>query len=263
MRARLSLLGVALALVPIMGAGARAQMFGDRTLGRMTGPRTSTAFDGLGAFGSRQSSASRTSGAGRSSGSGQSSATAAEMFGFGTITDRRARGGENSGFVGADSGDIRGFVGMQQAENTGRIESAVSDLRIETGPDANRPGAAVPRTRVRMYDPRLKVSFDFAPRPTAEVSTDLTRRLQSSLQSPLQSSLMREAAGSIEVSKEGTTAILRGEVASERDRRLARLLLLLEPGISNVQNQLIVSPPGSTPANPRSTEPAARAENQP
>ena len=251
MRGKLTLLGLALAMLPIMADHAQAQMFGNRTLGSIAPPRTQTTAGGLGAFGSRQSSANQ-----GSSGSGQSAGRAAEMFGFGAVAERHTRGGREAGdFVGTDSRDIRGFVGMQQAENTGQVESAVSDLRIETGPDANRTGAAAARPRIRMYEPRLRVDFGFAPRPTAEVSTELTRRLESCL--------TPGGTGSIEVSKEGATASLRGEVASERDRRLARLLLLLEPGISTVENQLIVRPPRSTPGYPRSTEPAARPENQP
>ena len=251
MSAKLTLLGLALAMLPMMAGDAGAQMFGDRTLGRIAPPRTVTTTSGLGGFGSRQSSTNRAS-----PGSGQSSGTAAEMFGFGAVAERHVRGARDaSDFVGTDSRDIRGFVGMQQAENTGQVESAVSDLRIETGPDANRAGAASPRTRARMYDPRLKVGFGFAPRPTAEVSTHLTRRLQSSL--------ALEGTGSIEMSQKGGTAILSGEVASERDRRLARLLLLLEPGISTVENRLTVRPPRSTPQDLRATPPsAARPENQ-
>ena len=106
-----------------------------------------------------------------------------------------------------------------------------------------------------MYGPRLKVDFGFAPRPTAQVSTELTLRLESSL--------ALAGTGSIEVSKEGGKAILRGQVASERDRRLARLLLLLEPGISTVENQLIVGPPRSTPEELESTPTSAQPESQP
>ena len=38
------------------------------------------------------------------------------------------------------------------------------------------------------------------------------------------------------------TAILRGRVATEHDRSLAAALLLLEPGIWHVQNELVVEP---------------------
>ena len=144
---------------------------------------------------------------------------------------------------------------MQQAEGSGEIQSAVSDLRIETGPDANRTQATPSRPRVQMYDPRLKVNFDFPRQPTGKVNLELARRLESSL--------TLSGTGRIEVSQEGATAILRGEVASERNRRLARLLLLLEPGISNVQNELVVKALEPAPQASRSAENGSRLEDRP
>ena len=41
----------------------------------------------------------------------------------------------------------------------------------------------------------------------------------------------------------GRTAILRGEVTSARERDLAELAALVEPGISAVKNELVVATP--------------------
>ena len=54
----------------------------------------------------------------------------------------------------------------------------------------------------------------------------------------------------IEASAAGGFATLRGEVASERDRTLIERLVLFEPGISAVRNDLKVVPPQSDSASP-------------
>jgi hypothetical protein len=166
------------------------------------------------------------------------------------LSARYVRGNRDAAdFVGADSGDERGFVGRRQADSTEQVESAVTDLQIETGPDANRTPSAA-RQRIRMYEPRLAVDFRFTPRPAETVNIELARRLETSLR------LSR--SGRIEVSWEGAKATLRGEVPSERDRKLARLMLLLEPGVSDVQNDLIVKAPQPAVGQDRSTAPTAR-----
>jgi hypothetical protein len=134
---------------------------------------------------------------------------------------------------------------MQQADSSGQVRSAITNLRIQTGPDANRTQSS--RQTGPMYRPRLKVDFDVAGQPIDQVSSNLIRRLESSL-------ALADSSW-IEVSLVGRKAILRGEVASERDQRLARLLLLLEPGISDVRNDLAVKPPSSRPDRTPPTQP--------
>jgi hypothetical protein len=140
-------------------------------------------------------------------------------------------------FVGTDLGEARGFVGSQQATALGgeaEITSAIDEFQLELSPDANVTAEPVVPARTGMYPPRLQVSFDFQPRPQGEVSTKLAGRLGSILS-------LGESS-SIEVLVEGDVAILRGEVASERDRRMAGLIVLLEPGIADSRNELTVNP---------------------
>jgi len=49
-------------------------------------------------------------------------------------------------------------------------------------------------------------------------------------------------AGSLKVEMEGQVAVLRGEVASQHERDLVGRLVLLEPGIADVRNELRVGP---------------------
>ena len=182
----------------------------------------------------------------RSLGSSLSRRTPLGSSGVGAIggSERYVRGNRReTNFVGVDSRDIRGFVGSQAGSSSGRIRSAVSGLRIETAPDANRPGRQTSQSRTGMYRPRLSVDFGFPPLSSEQVSTNLTRQLEISLTRHLVSAFSIDQIRLIEVSLEGQKATLRGEVSSEREWKLAELLALFEPGISEVQNELIVKPP--------------------
>jgi hypothetical protein len=87
---------------------------------------------------------------------------------------------------------------------------------------------------------RVPIRLGFAPPPVAapQFSANLTNRLAKTT--------AIQAAGDISVSLEGRTAILRGTVATEADRRLAESLARLEPEVSAVQNELVVSSAGTT-----------------
>lgn len=212
---------VALALAAVLG-GAResaAQLFGSRSLGGSLARRTRTT-------------------AGRP-------ATASNVGGEVRGNERFVRGNRQStNFVGTDSRELRSFVGAQQGTVSGTAQSATSGLRIESAPDANQGRVLSGPPRTGMYRPRLRVEFRFTPQSPQALSTALTRQL-------------RACPGihqtrPIEVWVEGETATLRGEVASERDRALARLMVLFEPGISQVQSELTLTGlPRTAAGNPQ------------
>lgn len=205
MKAILAAVGLAATLAAAGEAGA--QLFGTRTLG--------------------------TSLARRTRGAGAVATTGSNVVGSVRLNERYIRGNRGRvDFVGGDSQEQRGFVGSEQAQAGGAIRSAVSDLRIESAPDANRGQARTTPPRTGMYGPRLRVDFAFSPQSPAALSTVLAGQLR-------ECPAIRRS-GPIEVSVEGETATLRGEVASERDRTLARLIVLFEPGISQVRNELTV-----------------------
>ena len=88
-----------------------------------------------------------------------------------------------------------------------------------------------------MYDPRLQVGFTYTEPPTRQRALDIEKRLANTPNLGL--------LGPVEVTIQGETATLTGLVASPRDRTLAGLLLTLEPGISEVRNDLaVVQRPG-------------------
>jgi hypothetical protein len=55
------------------------------------------------------------------------------------------------------------------------------------------------------------------------------------------------ANGSVKVEMEGEIAVLRGEVKTKHDADLMTRVLLLEPGIADVRNELTVAPPKAAP----------------
>ena len=78
----------------------------------------------------------------------------------------------------------------------------------------------------------LSIGFTQAPTSTTVVSSRFSRRLDN-----LPGIQLR---GPVSVQMEGRTAVLRGIVTSENDRDLVGRLALLEPGISEVQNELTI-----------------------
>jgi hypothetical protein len=86
-----------------------------------------------------------------------------------------------------------------------------------------------------MYLPKVELGFEPRPPVTqARASLQLERMLARA------SRLSPDCR--IEVSVAERTAMLRGEVPSATDRELVELLVSFEPGISAVQNELVVNP---------------------
>ena len=81
---------------------------------------------------------------------------------------------------------------------------------------------------------RIRSAIQVDPIPPARVQQTATTRLR---KLPLQ----RNLAG-VNVQMFGRTAVVSGTVGSERDRRMTELLLRLEPGVSKVDNRVVVSP---------------------
>ncbi len=172
-------------------------------------------------------------------------------------------------FVGPDLRELRRFIGAIQGRATGRVVPMTQSLRKPADRSASMNQQLAPAARGQLYNPRLTLGFQ-AP---AVNSTGQAAHLQDVL-----ASSPHLSANRIEVSLEGRTAILRGEVLSAKDRDLAQILASFEPGISAVDNQLRIvqrsrvsdpfgAPPTgarpdaspqtpSTPSTPSSTRPA-------
>lgn len=146
-------------------------------------------------------------------------------------------------FVGSDSGDAAGFVGLQQAEDTAAAETSLAtSLRSLLNRRVNM--IMPPRKTTDLYYPQVVVGFDYTPRAADQISSAVTRQVMTHPG--------LKVTTPIEVSVEGTTATLRGAVASERDRALVEQMVLFEPGISSVRNLLTLSAPPPVPPPPSS-----------
>ena len=161
-------------------------------------------------------------------------------------------GRQPTDFVGTDSGDRRRFVGSIQANNRrARTPTALLPLRPE--PNVNQ--AQTPsesNSSTSLYPPRLTLDDELMAIQPVGVQASLERRLE---RSPA-----IHRTGPLEVSLEGRTATLRGTVASTKDRELAELWVRLEPGVSDVQNDLRVKPAAEPIANPPSLPPSTPRE---
>ena len=74
------------------------------------------------------------------------------------------------------------------------------------------------------------------------------------------------SAGGVNVQIEGKTAVLRGTVASDHDRALAQQLAMLEPGVSQVKNELQVAgsaPRGASPTGSNTSGSSSPASSSP
>lgn len=143
-------------------------------------------------------------------------------------------------FVGRDMSERRQFVGLTQGEISGSVTSSTAGLNVEMANDANKRLTPATASRKYMYDPRLRIGFEVV-RPTSQQTAQtITRQLAQSLGQGL--------LGPIVVSVQNETATLKGQVATEHDRRLAALIVLLEPGISKIKNDLTILPHTKPPA---------------
>ena len=209
LRQSLRLVGLALVAMAVMPDGAQAQAVGRGGLGRNLGP------------------AAR--------GRANVVPPPAEATGVISGSERFLRENRDPrAFVGGSRLEQQSFVGSQQALGAGRVPAATETLRPtqDSSRRVNRPLPPLPA--VGLYYPRLELSSDLvrdlqtqgAGRPTAE-----RRRRSEEL---LNERLQRLTPLGAEVKIEGRTAIIQGQLDSERSRNLLISMLKMEAGIDDV-----------------------------
>lgn len=216
-------------------------LFGDRTVGGGTS-ELNRSFGGSGAAG------------------GLSSTSAANV-GQVDSSDRFVRGSRRPGqFVGTDRNEAQTFTGTSQAGGnvSAGSSSGLSAGGIGGARGGNRSGGAGRNQRART-DVRisLRVAFDYPKATSSQISATLVRRLTNLQQ-------IRTLSG-VEILVNDGTAVLRGVVATEHERALSERLVLLEAGVWDVKNELVVAqvPVGlklSLPAEPAEQTPAVAEE---
>jgi hypothetical protein len=197
---------------------------------------------GSGMFGSRSVGSGTLSAGQRTLNGSQAGGQAAEDVGSLSGSERFLRGNRQGQFVGSDQRETS-FVGSAgSAGATGRGISGFGSQNnmmrnFQQGRnqqfDRNRNRTANQGRNSRTV--RASLTLGFAAPTTA--SPMANKRLTGILQR----SSRIEAISPLAVQVRGRTAILTGQVASESDRELAQKVVLLEPGISQVQNDLTVA----------------------
>jgi osmotically-inducible protein OsmY len=177
-------------------------------------------------------------------------------------SERYVRGNRQGQFVGADTGEARAIGVADMGGNNAAGQQFGSLLggrnggnllgQLMQGSQFNQTGRTQ-TGRSGTTQLRVPISLGFTPRPIA------TSRITAQIRTRLGRLPALSAVGPIEVALEGEAVVLRGTVASEGDRQLAEELLMLEPEVTQVKNELkiqgladtsVASPPAPTPANP-------------
>ena len=178
----------------------------------------------------------------------------AQGGGGGTTAGGATAAGEGlsaqGGFIGV--GQPIGFVGVHEIYNRTTGASRTSTARQTT---AVRPRTTVAATAAQRRPGtmlggaqfgnlggnqaiRSTTSPDFAPTDFNSGGLSMQRPLPTIEMGLTRIQGMRDSRVSLTDSPTGTKAVLTGSVSSERERRVAQQLLLLEPGINRVENLL-------------------------
>ena len=210
----------AVALIVITSAAEKssAQMFGPRSFGSSSLQPQSNP--GGGSFGGLTGAP----GVGGGAVGGTNPTTTSPRF----ARESRATGD----FVGSDGNTGRRPVGALQAGNVLGNQAAALEAVERRVPENLLNPPRPPLSRTRMYEPKLNVAFQFVARPADTVNLSL------------QSQINRLAVGGrslqVTTSVNGSTVRLEGLVGTEDEKALIGQMVLFEPGISAVENDLQV-----------------------
>ena len=218
---------------------ATASAFGTRNLGGSSIPSTGGGQIGTGQLGGTSGGATLGGGLGGGQG-GTSQATG----------QRQTQAGR---FVGADLTDSRAVGNVmagnaQQSQQNNMFQNLFQQMNRNQNRNQNQANSTQSKLRIP-----LKLGFKAVPTNAPRFTAQFEKRI---VKLPGLSTL-----GPITASLEGTTVVLRGKVASEADRQLAEEVAMLEPEVSEVQNELEVSegpPTVEVLPVPRPAKPAAQ-----
>ena len=158
---------------------------------------------------------------------------------------------QNGGLVGAPSTNTNQLIGANPAatqgtgtnrQNSGNMNQMGMNNRMMGGQNqfgmGNYGGAfGNQNNQKRQLITAVRTDFEVPVRAAVTLSSSLNRQLQETRGihrlSPIQTTL------------QGRTLVLKGAVATEHEKALVEKMMLLEPGIDKVQNDLTVGKPDS------------------
>ena len=138
----------------------------------------------------------------------------------------------NGGFIGANNTDFIGATGTTGAANRGAANTRMTATRANTN-TANRMGGQGGGTAIntqRQVQPVYMLGFA-APVPNyGLVSSALSQRMDYTVKTGRLATMQFELAEGI--------VVVRGDVASEHDKKVAENMILLQPGVSEIQSDI-------------------------
>lgn len=224
--------------------GGQSSFGGTQSFGRAgtSGVGTSSnrgAFGGSAGFGATSSFGGIQSGLGTAGigQAGQGGGVAGSMLGLGQNTFGQASGMGQAGAPGTMVGfsNAGAFIGRGQAgQQQGFQQFGNMMQQLNRGNVRPNQGGNQQQTPQRAIHPRQRVAFDYEAPPVAVVTEVVQTRFQ-------RLATRRPELAGISFSLDGAgVARLRGSVASDDARRLAEALVGLEPGVRQVENELLV-----------------------
>jgi hypothetical protein len=243
-----SLLGVGILLADASAQGTSVGAFGSRTLGGSTSSNRTS-----GATGSTSKTGSTAGGMGQG-GTG----TTGGALGTGAPTGERYVRGNQGAFVGADSSD--GALNSYSQQAGGLNNMMGNQMMMQAFRQSQQQNQNQNQKQQNKLTVRTPFKVDSIRVP--QLSTTFTSRM--TVRYANLPAL--KGRGNIATTMEGDILVLRGQVDTAADRKLAEDLLSLEPGVNLVRNELEIAQsalpipvstnPGSNRAAPASAEPS-------
>lgn len=237
-----------------MSGNSGTSAFGSRTLGGSTSSNRTGRSTGASNSGSLNGLSGGTGGAAGAAGAMGSGAPTGERF---------VRGNRSGAFVGADTADGASNSYSQQAGGMagglgGGLGGAMGNqMMMQAFRQSQQGQSRTGNQQQNKLAVRVPFRVDYMAQP--QLTTTFTSRMQTRY-----SNLPAlKGKGSIEPVLEGEILVLRGQVESEADRQLAEDLLSLEPGVSQVRNELVVVLPVSAPVPVSMVTPASAEQSVP
>ena len=177
-------------------------------------------------------------------GGGAGQANAQIQQGAGQIDGSERFGRENRApgtFVGADATDAQNFFAVPTANTQNQRARGNATTRNnfqQTSGNQSSRGANLRR--------RMNVRFDYARVAPPRVNTNLNRHFNRLTSVGVRGSL--RFPGNVQITMQGRTAVLSGSTASQDDAAVAVALAKLEPGVSQVRNELTVESSLNSPS---------------
>ncbi len=176
-------------------------------------------------------------GTGTGTGTATGSMTSLDADAVFSAVERSDTAGSNTATVGredsAAAGGTRAAGGLGGGGGLGGFGGLGGLGSLFGGFGGGSSAAAKPAIRTR-----LRSAIEVASMPSSQVQMNATQRFRSLANYP--------SLNGINVGMRDRTAVITGVVPSARDRRMSELLIRLEPGVSSVDNQVVVSPASPT-----------------